>query len=130
MGQPAEMPVLSTQPSPALLAFVQRQVLEAQLYAGPERRSEPRQLLVKPVLVYPADENFSPTGPSCVMVIRDISSRGMELVHEEPINWPLVLVRISLPEIEALVGAVVRWRRPVGPFYFLGCEVHSHFDNI
>ena len=126
----AEAPVLSLQPLPALLAFVQRQVSQAEPYTGQERWEALRQLLARPVLVYPADENFSPSGPSRIMVIRDISPRGLGLVHEEPLEWPLILVRISFPEIEALVGAVVRWSRPAGPFYVMGCEIHSEFDNI
>jgi PilZ domain len=125
-----EAPVLPLQPSPSLLAFVQRQVSQAQPYTGQERRAEPRKLLAKPVLVYPADENFSPSGPPLTMVIRDISPRGLELVHEEPFDCPLILVRISFPEIESLVGAVVRWSRPAGPFYAMGCEIHSLFDNV
>src|SRR5262245_45627175 len=125
MGQAVEIPALSPQPSAALLAFVQRQVLQAELYAGPERRDETRQALAKPVLVYPADEDFNPTGPSCAMVIRDISSRGLGLVYEELNDWPLVVIRISLHDDETLLGAVVRWRRPAGPFYSMGCDIRT-----
>jgi hypothetical protein len=75
--------------------------------------------------VYPADENFNPIGPSSAMVIRDISSRGLGLVHEEPVDWPLILVRIPLVETESLVGAVVRWRRAAGPFHAMGCEIQT-----
>ena len=125
-----EAPVLPLQPSPSLLAFVQRQVSQAGPYAGEERRKEPRLLLARAVLVYPADEKFSPCGPSHTMVIRDISPRGLGLVHEEPFDWPLILVRISIPQIEALLGAVVRWSRPAGPFYAMGCEIHSLFDSV
>jgi len=131
MGRATDTPVLSPEPSPLLLAFVKRQISQAELaYAGQERRAGFRQLLAKPVLAYPADDRFSPRGPSHVMVIRDVSPRGLALVHEEQLNWPLVLLRISLPEIEALVGAVVRRSQPVGPFYLMGCEIHSQFDNL
>jgi hypothetical protein len=130
MSRTVETPVLSLEPSPSLLAFVQRQVSQAEPYAGKERRANVRKLLAKPVLVYPADDRFSPSGPSRVMVIRDISPRGLALVHEDHLDWPLILVRISLPEIEGLVGAVVRRRIPAGPFYLMGCEIHSQFDNI
>jgi hypothetical protein len=118
-----EAPVLPLQPSLALLAFVQRQVSQAEPYTGQERRAEPRKLLVKPALVYPADEKFNPSGPPRIMVIRDISPRGLGLVHEEPLDCPLILVRISFPEVESLVGAVIRWSRPAGPFYATGCEI-------
>ena len=129
MRSTVEAPTLSLQPSPSLLAFVQRQIAQAEPYTGEERRNELRQLLARAVLVYPADEKFSPCGPARVMVIRDISPRGLALVHEEPFDWPLVLVRISIPDIEALLGAVVRWSRPAGPFNSMGCEIHSLFDN-
>ena len=125
-----ETSVLSIEPPPALLAFVQRQISQADHYAGEERRAENRHFLGKAVLVYPADENFSPTGPSRVMVIRDISPRGLALVHEEQLDWPLVLVRISLPDMESLVGGVVRWTRPAGPFYITGCAIHEQFDSV
>jgi PilZ domain len=126
----SQTPALSHQPSPALLAFVRRQVSQAELYTGPERRGGLRQFLVQPVLVYPADEHFSPVGPSQVMVIRDISPRGLGLVHENPMQSNLILVRISLPGIEALLGANVRWTRPAGPFYHIGCDIDAQFDSI
>jgi PilZ domain len=125
-----EAPALPFQPSPSVVAFVRRQVSQAELYKGQDRRAELRHLLVRPVLVYPADEKFSPVGPSRAMVIRDVSPRGLGLVHEEPLNLGLILVRISLPEIEALVGAEVRFSRAVGPFYYFGCEIDAQFDSI
>jgi hypothetical protein len=125
-----QTPALSHQPSPALAAFVKRQVSQGAPYTGSERRAEFRQLLVKPVLVYPADETFSPVGPSQVMVIRDISSRGLGLVYEDRLQSHRILVRISLPGIEALLGANVQWNRPLGPFYHIGCEIDAQFDSI
>ena len=130
MGRSVETSVLSLEPSISLLAFVQRQISQAEPYNGKERRAESRQLLVKPVLVYPADNRFNPIGPARVMVIRDISPRGLALAHEKDDDWPLVLLRISLPEIEALVGALMIWSRPVGPFYLTGYQIHPEFDSI
>jgi hypothetical protein len=123
-------PALSSQPSAALAAFVKRQVLQGEPYTGVERRAELRQLLVKPVLVYPADERFTPVGPSQVMVVRDVSPRGLGLVYESWLQSTRILVRISLPGIEALLGANVQWNRPVGPFYHIGCEIDAQFDSI
>src|SRR5262249_50313156 len=43
--------------------------------------------------------------------------RRFALAHDaQDDNRPLVLVRISLREIEALAGALIVWSRPVGPF--------------
>jgi hypothetical protein len=114
-----------------LVAFVNRQVCQANLYTGSERRGEFRHHLVEPVQVYPADETFSPVGPPTVMVIRDISARGLGLVYEEDLfNSKLILVRISLPRLEAILGATVQWNRPVGPFNHIGCEIAPQFDSI
>jgi hypothetical protein len=125
-----ETTALSHHPSAPLLAFVKRQVTQTELYAGQERRGEFRHLLVKPVEVYPADEHFSPVGPPQLMVIRDISARGLGLVYEDLFKSQQILVRISLPSIEAILGANVQWNRPVGPFYHIGCEIAPQFDSI
>ena len=100
-----ETAALSLQPSPALVAFVRRQVSQSDFHTGVERRTEVRDLLVKPVLVYPADEMFSPVGPSQVMLIRDVSPRGLGLVHEDPLDCKRILVRISYPGTEAAFWA-------------------------
>jgi len=130
MRSASETPALSHQPSAALVAFAKRQVSQAELYTGSERRGELRHLLVKPVHVYPADERFSPVGPPQIMVIRDISARGLGLVYEDLFKSQQILVRISLPSIEAILGANVQWNRPVGPFYHIGCEIAPQFDSI
>jgi len=130
MRSASETPALSHQPSAALVAFAKRQVSQAVLYTGSERRGELRHLLVKPVHVYPADERFSPVGPPQIMVIRDISARGLGLVYEDLFKSQQILVRISLPSIEAILGANVQWNRPVGPFYHIGCEIAPQFDSI
>lgn len=125
----SETPVLSQQPSAALVAFVRRQVSQAELYDGPERRGELRHLLVMPVTVYPADEKFSPLGLPEAMVIRDISTRGLGLVHEAPLECKLILVRFALAEGETLLGAEILWNRPLGPFYHIGCEITAQLDS-
>ena len=126
----SETPAVSHQASAALVAFVKRQVTQADLDRASDRRAEFRQLLVKPVRVYPADENFSPVGLSQVMMTRDVTRRGLGLVYESPLQSNLILVRISLPGIEALLGARILWNRPVGPFYHIGCEIDARFDSI
>src|SRR5262249_7859060 len=117
------MPVLSPPPSEALLAFAQRQISQAQLYQGPERRLESRRLVAQPALVYPADENLSPTGLSCSMVICDIASRGLGLLCEERVDWLFVLIRIPFRDDEPVRGAKFLGRRPAGPFHSMGCEI-------
>jgi hypothetical protein len=131
MGRSVETRVLSIPPSISLLAFVQRQISQTEPYVQRELQEARRPFLAKPVLAYPADDIFSPIGASRVMVIRDVSRRSFALAHEErQLDWPRVLLRISLKGCEALLGAEVRWNRPIGPFYLMGCQIHPQFDSI
>src|SRR5262249_15229973 len=108
----------SLHPSASLVSFVKRQVRNAQLQAGPERREEVRQMIVVPAIVQPVDENRQPIGEPVAMVTRDITTRGVGLVHEEPLWHERVAIRLDaegLDDNEILIADVV-WNRPLGPF--------------
>jgi len=121
---------LSFLPSPALLAFVQRQVAQQQPFAGKERRDLPRLLLAMPVTVQGVDEQIAPVGEPHPMVVRDYSSRGLGLVHEHPFDYSRIVVELTYPEEGKILAAEVRWRKALGPFYHLGCEIVARLDRF
>jgi hypothetical protein len=101
------------------MAFVQRQILRDETYAGPEHRTQQRLLLAMPVIVQGVDERMSPVGAPQAMVIRDFSRQGTGLVHELPFEHRRIVMRFSYPEEGTLLAAEVRWTKPLGPFYHL-----------
>jgi len=109
-------------PPPELVDFVKRQIREAQVYGGKERRSEERYLMLVPVLVQPVDAQCNPIGDPFVAVTRDISRKGIGLVHGQPIPHPLVALRMSLAGEEVNVVARLLWSEVLGPYYYVGGE--------
>jgi hypothetical protein len=112
------------------LTFVERQVCRDEGYAGPERRSEHRMLLVMPVIVQGVDEELGPLGEPQAMVVRDLTKKGLGLVHEQPFPHERIIVRLSYPEEGKLLAAEVRWNKALGPFYHLGCEVVAKLESF
>ncbi len=123
-------PPASLWPSSALLAFVRRQVYRDEPFAGPERRTEPRHLLVMPVVVQAVDEQIAPLGKPQAMVIRNFSKSGAELVHEFPFEHRRIVIQLTYPEEGKFLAAEVRWSKPLGPFYHLGCEIVARLDRF
>jgi len=124
-----ETPSLS-QPLPSLVAFVKRQIRNAEAYAGPERRAELRRSIVMPVIAQPIDEEFRAIGGPLAMVTRDISPKGIGLVQEERLIYDRLAIRLAFSEEVAVLVGEVRWRKPVGPFYSCGCEVIAKLENM
>ena len=121
---------LALWPSRALMTFVERQVSHSEPYAGAERRSDQRLLLVMPVIVQGVSEDLEPLGDPQAMVVRDLTRKGLGLVHEQPFPHTRVIVRLSYPEEGTLLAAEVQWAKPLGPFYHLGCEVVAKLDHF
>jgi hypothetical protein len=117
-------------PSRALLAFVERQIYLAEPHAGAERRSEPRLMLAMPVIVQGVDDDIAPLGEPQAMVVRDYTRKGLGLVHEQPFEHTKIVMRLTYPEEGTLLAAEVRWAKPLGPFYHLGCEVVAKLDHF
>jgi len=117
-------------PSRALLTFVERQVCRAEAYFGDERRDEQRVMIAMPVIVQAVDENLAPLGEPQAMVVRDVTPKGLGLVHEEAFEHQRIVVRLSYPEEGTLLAAEVRWNKALGPFYHLGCEVVAKLQRF
>lgn len=116
--------------SPQLVAFVKRQIRNAALLAGPERRDECRQAIIVPAIVQPIDRQFRAIDAPIAMVTRDVTARGIALVHEDRILFDLLAMQLGLPDEETILVGEVRWKKPVGPYYSCGCEVIAKLDEL
>ena len=121
---------LSPWPSAALVAFVKRQVSYAERFTGKEQRTVPRLLQVMPVIVQGVENDLSLVGKPRAMVTRDISPRGMGLVYEQPFHHCRIVVRLSYPEEVKILTAEIRWTKPLGPFYQLGCAITGRLESF
>jgi hypothetical protein len=130
MSTTIERSPLSLWPSRALLTFVERQVCRAEAYYGDERRTEQRVMIAMPVIVQAVDEQLTPIGHPQPMVVRDVTPKGLGLVHEQPFDFERIVVRLSYPEEGTLLAAEVRWNKAMGPFYHLGCEVVKKLERF
>ncbi|MFC1597119.1 PilZ domain-containing protein [Planctomycetota bacterium] len=114
---------VAPQPPAELVSFVERQIRSARLYTGVEHRSDKRRLMAMPVLVQPVDEQSNAVGVPFAAMTRDISPKGIGLVHTEPIEPGLLALRMSLEGKEVDLVAAVLWCRALGPFYYAGTNI-------
>jgi len=121
---------LALWPSRALLTFVERQVSRADAFFGDERRNEQRVMIVMPVIVQPVDDQLALVGRPQAMVVRDVTPKGLGLVHEQVFEHDRFVVRLSHPEEGTLLVAELRWNKALGPYYYLGCEVVAKLDRF
>ena len=110
------------EPPAELVAFVKRQLRDARVFHGEDRRSEERHPVLVPVLVQPVDEQSHPIGEPFAAATRDISKKGIGLVHSARIDHRLVNLRMSLGGEELNVVARLVWCEELGPYYYIGCE--------
>ncbi|MHC4402874.1 MAG: PilZ domain-containing protein [Planctomycetota bacterium] len=130
MPNPMIHATLAPEPPAELVSFVERQIREAQLYDGVERRSERRHLVAVPVLVQPVDAEFNATGAPFAAVTRDISLTGVGLVHGEPIDPQLLALRMCLAEEEVKLVVEVLSCRALGPYHYVGCKPVSKLESF
>jgi hypothetical protein len=113
-----------------LVSFVERQIRRAPPYTGVERRMDKRHLMAMPVLVQPVDEQSNAVGVPFVAMTRDISPKGIGLVHTEPIERGRLALRMSLADEEVNLVAEVEWCRALGPFYNVGASFVSKLGEF
>jgi len=123
-------------PSEEMAAFVdqliQRLIEEGHYYDGPDRRSEKRHVVAIPVRAIPLDDNLRPIGPAFMATTRDISRRGIALIHNEMLMCPLLAVELVDIDGKQMQAAVEVLRcRPVGPYYEIaGTFVTKLYDPL
>jgi hypothetical protein len=76
--------------------------------------------MVVPVLAQPVDEEFNAIGDPFAIVTRDISSKGVGVVHLRPIAHRFLALQMRLGDEDVNLVAEISWCRPLGPFYYAG----------
>jgi hypothetical protein len=117
------------EPIPELVAFAQRQVRNAKLHHGTERRSEHRHLVVVPVVAQPVNEDFVAIDSPFPMVTRDISTTGVGLIHTEYTDHRWLALRMTVAGECVELASKVLWCQALGPFYSLGCQVVANLQR-
>lgn len=112
----------------AMMAFVQRQVRDGHSHVRGDRRAEPRSSVVVPVKARAVNPQFKPIGPTFNLVSRDLSPKGIGLVHDYPIACDLLALQMQLNEEEINLVIRQRWIQDLGPFYYVGGEVVAKLD--
>jgi len=77
------------------------------------------------VLVQPVDEESNAVGAPFTAMTRDLSPKGIGLVHTAPIEHKLLALRMSLGGEEVDLVAAVLWCRTLGPYYYVGANIVS-----
>ena len=112
-------------PPRELVDFAKRQAFNAKVHQGSERRANERYTMVLPVVVQPVDEQFNSVGDIFDVVTRDLSPKGVGLIHLDPIFHEFLALHMILANTEVNVVARVVWRSPLGPFCGTGAEFIS-----
>jgi hypothetical protein len=123
-------------PSDEMAAFVdrliQRLIEEGLYYDGPDRRSEKRHVVAIPVRAMPLDGNLRPAGAGFIATARDISRRGIAVIHSQVLTCPLLAVELADFDGRQIQAAVEVLRcRPVGPYFEIaGTFVTKVYDPL
>ena len=108
------------QDSDALVARMTHNV-----YRGQERRSQIRFIVAAPVVAQVVDEQYAPVGEPFQVILRDISTGGVCLLHPTSIESRFLAVTLAHPTDEhATVQVVVEIcsRRVDGPMFRIGAS--------
>ena len=100
-----------------LVDFARRQVVNAMLYKGDERRREGRYPMMLPVRAVWVDDNDEAVGESFELITRDVSSTGIALLHTQPLDGERLAIQFSIAD--TLVNMVIEmiWDREMGTFH-------------
>jgi hypothetical protein len=113
-----------------LVAFARRQIVNATLYKGDERRGEGRHHMLLPIRAVAVDQANRPTGEPFDLVSRDISASGISLVHTETIRDERMAIQLRIAGETVNVVIDVVWSEPLGPFYGAGGEFRDKLDQF
>lgn len=117
-------------PPQELIDFAERHIRNASVYSKLERREQKRHFIVVPVVAVPVDEQFQPIGDAVALVTRDISSKGIGLVHFEPLSQGLLAIRMRLAGDEVNVVIEIGWSKPLGPFELSGGRFVAKLESF
>lgn len=101
------------------LEFARRQLVNATLHGGNEKRLEARHPMMLPALVVPIDERNFPVDETIEVVTRDVASTSIGLFHQEPLDPRHKRLALQMFMVGNEVNLVLQvvWRGPMGPFF-------------
>ncbi len=100
-----------------LFDFARRQVANALMYKGDERRREDRHPMVVPVRMVAIDEENEPTGEAFQVVTRDVSNGSIGIIHFDEILGDRYAIHLSLAQTDVYLAVEIVWTGGLGPFY-------------
>ena len=106
--------------SSELVAFAKRQLVNATMYKGDQRRRETRCPMMLPVMAVPVDSQFKPIGDPFEMITRDVSSQSIGLIHAQQLVDDRIAIHLVLAGTQVDLVIELCWSEPMGPFYGSG----------
>jgi hypothetical protein len=105
--------------TPEISKIIKQLTLEEGAFA--ERRREERYPVSIAIPAIAVDEKYRPLGEAFQVLTRDVSTRGISLIHTEPVKAQFLAIELPVPEgaKTQLVIRVLRCR-PVERFYEIG----------
>ena len=100
-----------------LFDFARRQVVNALMYKGDERRREGRHPMVVPVRMVAINDEHQATDEPFQVVTRDVSSNSIGLIHLDEITGEHFAIHLSLAQTEVIMAIELTWTGELGPFY-------------
>ena len=103
-----------------LFDFARRQVVNALLYKGDERRREGRHPMVVPVRMVAIDEANRSLDEPFQVVTRDVSTNSIGLIHFDEFEGDRFAIHLSLAQTDVFMAIELIWSGEMGPFYGAG----------
>lgn len=100
-----------------LVDFARRQVVNAMLYKGSERRREGRYPMMVPVRALWLDDHYEPIGGHFDLITRDMSASAIGLLHTEPLEGERMAIQFVIADTKVNMVIDMIWNREMGPFY-------------
>jgi len=114
--------------SQELVDFARRQLVNAVMYKGDERRRDQRYPMMVPVLVVAVDEDNQPIGETIEVISRDVANNSIGLFHTDKITAKRLAIHMLLANTEVNLVIEVTWEGPQGPFRGFGGRYVDRLD--
>lgn len=116
--------------SPELVAFAKRQLVNATLYKGRQRRREGRFPMMVPVIGVALDDQNQPVSDPFEMVTRDVGATSVGLIHEDPMLHQRIAIHMVVGGVDVDMAIALKWRGALGPFYGSGGVYLARLDHF
>ncbi len=116
--------------SSELVAFARRQLVNATLYKGDQRRREQRHPMMLPVLAVPVDDDNQPIGDPFEVITRDVAATSIGLIHAEQMRHDRIAIHMTLANTDVDLVVELKWKGPLGPFYGSGGDYLERLDRF